>query len=109
MQILTCSYFLPTRLMIRFPQMRPLTGYQQGKVQNRMLKPKFVPQEFPPVTLQGLATYGRALTAQDVAELFNLSVPKIYEDARAGVIPCTRIGTSVRFDPKKLAAWWNSR
>jgi excisionase family DNA binding protein len=46
-----------------------------------------------------------ALTAADLAHILNVSRITIFKMAKAGRIPCFRIGTCVRFDPKTIAAW----
>ena len=46
-----------------------------------------------------------ALTAEDLAELLSVSKVTIFKQAAAGRIPCFRIGTCVRFDPRAVAAW----
>lgn len=53
-----------------------------------------------------IAFGGRALDAEEVAKLFNTSAPLIYKQAREGLMPSFRVGTAVRFDPKKLADWY---
>lgn len=61
-------------------------------------------------TLTGLRdrilVHTRAMTTGEVAELFNMDKDTIYKQARRGDIPSFRIGTSVRFDPKALAEWY---
>jgi excisionase family DNA binding protein len=52
-----------------------------------------------------IAAYQTALTAEDIAKLFQVEKDSIYKKARTGDIPSFRIGTSVRFDPKQLADW----
>lgn len=44
-----------------------------------------------------------ALTAQQVAALLNISPKTVFKLAKAGRMPAFRIGTAVRFCPKKLA------
>ena len=48
---------------------------------------------------------GHALTAEDLAELLSVSKVAIFKQAAAGRIPCFRIGTCVRFDPRAVATW----
>ncbi len=48
---------------------------------------------------------GRALTAEDLAAMLNVSRITIFKHAKAGRIPSFRIGTCVRFDPKTMADW----
>jgi excisionase family DNA binding protein len=52
-----------------------------------------------------IADFGRALTAKELAKLLNVSPITIFKQAKKGVIPCFRIGTCVRFEPKKTADW----
>jgi excisionase family DNA binding protein len=56
-----------------------------------------------------IASFDRALTAEEVAGLLAVSPQMIRLQARSGVIPSFRIGTSVRFDPKKLCEWYESQ
>ena len=48
---------------------------------------------------------GRALTAEELAKLLNVSKITVFKQAKAGRIPSFRIGTCVRFDPKIVAKW----
>jgi excisionase family DNA binding protein len=48
---------------------------------------------------------GRALTAKELARLLSVSTITIFKQAKAGRIPCFRIGTCVRFDPRAVANW----
>lgn len=52
-----------------------------------------------------IASFGRALTADEIADLFGISAAMIYKNARSGNLPSFRIGTSVRFDPQKVCEW----
>lgn len=45
----------------------------------------------------------RLLTAEPLAKAINVSVSRIYQLARDGVIPCVRIGRQVRFLPAQVA------
>jgi excisionase family DNA binding protein len=47
----------------------------------------------------------RALTANELAEMFTVSRITIFKHAKAGRIPSFRIGTCVRFDPRSVAQW----
>jgi len=38
-----------------------------------------------------------AVSAEEISARWNLSLPKVYEMARRGEIPCFRFGRSVRF------------
>lgn len=50
-------------------------------------------------------SYGRALQASELAELLAISKVTIFKLAKAGRIPSFRVGTRVRFDPRKVADW----
>jgi len=54
---------------------------------------------------QRIENFGRALTAKELAEFLSLSTLTIYRLAKAGCIPCLRIGSSLRFDPHTVAAY----
>jgi excisionase family DNA binding protein len=47
-----------------------------------------------------------SMEAKDLADILGVKEGSIYKQARAGVIPCFRLGTLVRFDPKKLSEWY---
>lgn len=46
-----------------------------------------------------------ALTAAELARWLAVSPISIYKLSKAGRIPCFRIGTCVRFDPRAVATW----
>ena len=48
---------------------------------------------------------GRALTANELAEMLTVSKITIFKQAKAGRIPSFRVGTCVRFDPRSVAQW----
>src|ERR1035441_8090922 len=48
---------------------------------------------------------GRALTADELAEMLTVSRITIFKQAKAGRIPSFRVGTCVRFDPRSVAQW----
>ena len=48
---------------------------------------------------------GRAMTADELAALLNVSRITIFKQAKAGRIPSFRVGTCVRFDPHSVAQW----
>ena len=50
-----------------------------------------------------------ALKARDLAEIFGVTQQHIYKMAALGVIPCFRVGASVRFDPGTVAEWLRRR
>jgi excisionase family DNA binding protein len=47
----------------------------------------------------------RALTADDLASMLTVAKVTIFKQAKAGRIPSFRIGSCVRFDPKRVAQW----
>ena len=47
----------------------------------------------------------KLLTAAHVAALLDVSLPRVYELARVGVIPSVRLGRQLRFDPRLLEEW----
>jgi len=48
---------------------------------------------------------GRALTANELAEMLTVSKITIFKQAKSGRIPSFRVGTCVRFDPRSVAQW----
>ena len=52
---------------------------------------------------------GHALTANELADILRVSRITIFKHAKAGHIPCFRIGTCVRFDPRAVANWLRSQ
>jgi excisionase family DNA binding protein len=46
-----------------------------------------------------------AMTADTLANLLGVSKITIFKMAKAGRIPSFRVGTCVRFDPRKVADW----
>lgn len=46
-----------------------------------------------------------AITAAELARWLAVSPISIYKLSKAGRIPCFRIGTCIRFDPKAVANW----
>lgn len=49
--------------------------------------------------------FGHALTAAELAELLAVSRITVFKQAKAGRIPCFRIGTCIRFDPRAVGQW----
>lgn len=49
--------------------------------------------------------FGHALKAVELAELLSVSPISIYKLAKANRLPCFRIGSCVRFDPRAVARW----
>ena len=64
------------------------------------------PGSDPALISQILRSYHRALTAREIAGILHLHPVTVYRKAKAHVIPCTFIGTAVRFDPGVIARWW---
>jgi excisionase family DNA binding protein len=46
-----------------------------------------------------------ALTAAELAQWLAVSRITVFKLAKAGRIPCFRVGTCVRFDPQAVAKW----
>ncbi len=69
-------------------------------------QPLTVAPEGEPLTLADrIERIGRALTAEELAEMLTVSKITIFKQAKAGRIPSFRIGTCVRFDPRAVANW----
>jgi len=45
------------------------------------------------------------LTARDLYQLLHISRTSLYAKVQSGSIPYVRIGTTIRFDPVRIAAW----
>jgi excisionase family DNA binding protein len=45
------------------------------------------------------------LTAKETAEVLKVTLPRVYELARTGLIPSVRMGRQVRFHEAKLMEW----
>jgi excisionase family DNA binding protein len=52
---------------------------------------------------------GPLLTAEQAAELLNVSKWWVRQEARANRIPHVRLGRNVRFDAEALEDWWRAR
>ncbi|HEY4381910.1 MAG TPA: helix-turn-helix domain-containing protein [Acidobacteriaceae bacterium] len=52
-----------------------------------------------------IATFDRAMTADELAAILGVSEITVYKHAKAGRIPSFRIGTCVRFCPQTVAEW----
>jgi len=59
----------------------------------------------PSTLAEQIERSGRALTARELAAMLSVSTITIFKQAKAGRIPCFRIGTCVRFDPRAVANW----
>jgi len=49
----------------------------------------------------------RLLNVKEVAERLDLSLPRVYELARGGILPVVRLGRQIRVDESRLIAWIN--
>jgi excisionase family DNA binding protein len=47
----------------------------------------------------------RLMTAKETAEILQVALPRVYELARHGLLPCVRMGRQIRFDEEKLREW----
>lgn len=47
----------------------------------------------------------RLLTAKQVADILQVALPRVYELAREGNLPCVRMGRQIRFHESKLMEW----
>ena len=47
----------------------------------------------------------RLLTAKETAGVLQVTLPRVYELARLGLIPSVRMGRQIRFDEDKLREW----
>jgi excisionase family DNA binding protein len=74
---------------------------------NRAL-PAMASQAVPTVR-QMLASFGRTLTTDELANILHVSKRTIYRRIKANVIPSRRSGGQLRFDPGKVAAWWDGQ
>jgi excisionase family DNA binding protein len=53
----------------------------------------------------GLRGRNKAMTVEDVAALLNVSPRHVYKLVQDGILPHFKVGSSVRFDPDKMADW----
>jgi len=58
-----------------------------------------------PSVFERLANARHLLRAKDIADAMDVSVGTIFKAAKNGSLPCVRLGTSVRFDGRKVVAW----
>jgi excisionase family DNA binding protein len=47
----------------------------------------------------------KALSINEFADLLSLAPTTVYEMAKSGRLPCFRIGSTIRLDPKTTADW----
>jgi excisionase family DNA binding protein len=59
--------------------------------------------------IESIAARKNALTVEGLAELLNCSEEKLYKDVKKGKIPHFKLGSMIRFDPQKIAAWLQER
>ena len=52
-----------------------------------------------------IAKHGKALNADELAGILNVSPITIYKGAKKGTIPSFRVGACVRFCPKTVVGW----
>lgn len=52
---------------------------------------------------------GRALTPKDLVRLLSVSKATISREVSSGRLPCFRIGSSLRFDPKAVIKYLEAR
>ena len=52
---------------------------------------------------------GHALTATELGPLLALKRTALYQKTKAGTIPSFKLGTSVRYDPYRIAEWLRAR
>lgn len=52
-----------------------------------------------------IAAHGKAMTANELAGILNVSPITIYKQAKKGTIPSFRIGSAVRFSPREVVNW----
>jgi excisionase family DNA binding protein len=59
--------------------------------------------------LEQLRRADHALTSKDLERLLAISKSTISREVSSGRLPCFRIGSSLRFDPRKVAEWLEAR
>jgi excisionase family DNA binding protein len=50
-----------------------------------------------------------ALTVTKLAKTLSMSRRVLYEQVERGLLPCIRIGSNIRLDPKLVAEWLEAR
>jgi excisionase family DNA binding protein len=56
-----------------------------------------------------LASRKGCMTVPELAEMLGVSKNGLYEQIKAGTLPGLRIGTTVRLNPRTIAAWLRER
>jgi excisionase family DNA binding protein len=59
--------------------------------------------------IETIAKRETAFTVPEIAKLLHLSPRCVYEHVSEGRLPCIKIGTTIRLDPKVTAAWLSGR
>lgn len=52
-----------------------------------------------------IASYGRPLTVEELASCLGFQDQLVRKYARKKVIPCFRLGTAIRFNPREVCKW----
>ena len=52
---------------------------------------------------------GALWTVPEVAEFLQLHPKTVYEFVARGTLPCVRLGSRLRFDPRDIASWVSAR
>ena len=93
---------------VRSSSSRSLVRPDPGRgLPNRAL-PAMASQAVPTVR-QMLASFGRTLTTDELANILHVSKRTIYRRIKANIIPSRRSGGQLRFDPGKVAACWDGQ
>ena len=87
---------------------RPLGHRQAPASSGNLLIPELSISDATSSLPDRIEQYGHALTASELAELLAVSRITVFKLAKAGRIPCFRVGTCVRFDPRAVAKWLRS-
>ncbi len=58
---------------------------------------------------QILASFNHALNVEELARVLNCTKGTIYRRVKAGVLPSRMVGGELRFDPAKIADWWEGK
>jgi excisionase family DNA binding protein len=73
------------------------------------------PRTTPPITLENvdlvrlrIASSTSLMTADDVAKILNIGKPMVYKLARKNSLPSKRSGTTVRFPPNGVLAYYDN-
>ncbi len=87
---------------------------RRGNAANRSLKATSNLLSFP--TSSGVADVptqiekiGRYLTGKELAPILAMSYPNLLKLAKAGKMPFSRFGGSIKFEPTAVAAWLRER